>query len=362
MAEESDQSEKTEEPTLHRIEEFRRKGQVAASKELTSVLVLCACIMTLAFSVVYIFEIMSEYIDWIMTVDFSTIFQEEEFNKFVKKSAYALLECSAPVCLVALIVGVVSNVSQIGFLFSPEVLNWDPSRIDPFQGIKRIFSMKAIIEAGKGILKFSFILAIVYFIMSDQLDTYSGFLHVEFAESFLFGKSILLKLGMAIVLGLGIVALIDFGWEKYSYHQKLKMTKEEVKQEAKERDGSPEIKQRIRSIQREMSQKRMFQDVPKADVIVTNPTHLSVALKYDAETMIAPEVIAKGADLIALKIREIAKEHDIPIVENVPLARGLYKTVEIGQGVPKTLYKAVAEVLAFVYKLKRRKKALKSEV
>ncbi len=164
----------------------------------------------------------------------------------------------------------------------------------------------------------------------------------------------------AILAGLAIIAAADFAYQKFSYKKKLMMTKEQAKKESKEQDGNPEIKQRIRSIQREMSQKRMMADVPKADVIITNPTHISIALKYDKATMVAPEVIAKGADAVAMKIREIAKESDIPIVENVPLARAMYKTVKIGDGVPRNLYKAVAEVLAFVYKLKRKRKAVAS--
>ena len=155
-----------------------------------------------------------------------------------------------------------------------------------------------------------------------------------------------------------MIAIADFGYQKFSYKKKLMMTKEEEKKESKEQDGNPEVKQRIRTIQREMSQNRMMQDVPTADVIITNPTHISIVLKYDSETMISPTIIGKGADNLAMKIREVAKEHDIPIVENVPLARALYKTVKVGEPVPRTLYKAAAEVLAFVYKLKRRKKAL----
>jgi flagellar biosynthetic protein FlhB len=169
----------------------------------------------------------------------------------------------------------------------------------------------------------------------------------------------MVKLGFSILLGLGIIALADFAWEKWSYRKKMMMTKQEAKEEAKEKDGNPEIRNRIRQIQRQMAQKRMMNDVKKADVIVTNPTHISVALKYDGESMVAPSVMAKGADHLALRIREIAKENDIPIVENIMLARTLYKTVKVGHGVPRTLYKAVAEILAFVYKLRRKQKALK---
>jgi flagellar biosynthetic protein FlhB len=170
---------------------------------------------------------------------------------------------------------------------------------------------------------------------------------------------LMVKLGFSVLLGLGVIALMDFAWEKWSYRQKMMMTKQQAKEESKEKDGNPEVKNRIRSIQRQMAQKRMMNDVKKADVIVTNPTHISVALKYDGDGMVAPAVMAKGADHLALRIREIAKENDIPIVENIMLARTLYTTVKVGHGVPRTLYKAVAEILAFVYKLKRKQKALK---
>ena len=218
--------------------------------------------------------------------------------------------------------------------------------------------MKSVVAAVKGIFKFLIILSIVYIFMRNQINTYMGFLHLEFFQSFIYAKTILTQLALSIILGLVVVAIGDFAWEKYSYKKKLMMTKEEAKREMKEKEGSPEVKQRIRTIQREMAQRRMLAEVPKADVIVTNPTHLSVALKYDKESMISPLVLAKGGDHLAFRIREIAKDHDIPMVENVPLARSLYKTVDVGTSVPRELYKAVAEVLAFVYKLKRKKKAV----
>jgi flagellar biosynthetic protein FlhB len=158
-------------------------------------------------------------------------------------------------------------------------------------------------------------------------------------------------------MGLGVVALIDFAYQKFTYKKRLMQTKQELKQESKEQDGNPEIKQRIRQIQREMSRKRMIKEVKNADVIITNPTHISIVIKYNAENMVSPMVIGKGADHMAMKIREIAQEYQIPIVENVMLARTLYKTVKINSPVPRSLYKAVAEVLAFVYKLKKKQKA-----
>jgi flagellar biosynthetic protein FlhB len=194
--------------------------------------------------------------------------------------------------------------------------------------------------------------------LKDDIARYNGFMHLEFFQSFVYGKELLMKLSFAMLMALGVVAMLDFAYQKITYQKKLRQTKQQIKQESKEQDGNPEIKQRIRQMQREMSRKRMIKDVQKADVIITNPTHISIVLKYDQENMVSPMIIGKGQDHMALKIREIAKLHNIPIVENVLLARTLYKTVKVGAPVPRNLYKAVAEVLAFVYKLKKKKKAL----
>ena len=163
---------------------------------------------------------------------------------------------------------------------------------------------------------------------------------------------------MSMVSGLIVVAMGDFGYQKYAYKKKMMMSKSEMKQEHKQQEGNPEVRAKIRAIQREMSSQRMMADIPTADAIITNPTHISIAIKYDPETMISPEIIGKGSDHLALRIRTIAKEHNVPLVENVPLARTLYKTVKVGDGVPRNAYKAVAEVLAFVYRLKKKEKAL----
>jgi flagellar biosynthetic protein FlhB len=307
----------------------------------------------------YVYEEFSEYLSWLLRLDFQRVYEKKEFIEVIEKTAWLSLKCVAPVFGASLCLGFLSQFAQIGFLYSPDVLTAKLERINPINGFQRLFSKKSLIEALKGIFKFSVVLAITYMVMKDNLDLFTGFMHAEVGAGLVFGKTLIIKLGYSVLLGLAVIALGDFAWEKWSYRQKMMMTKQEAKDEHKEKDGNPEIKQKIRAIQRQMATKRMMDGVKKADVIVTNPTHISVALKYDGQNMVAPEVMAKGADHLALRIREIAKEHDIPIVENVLLARTLYKTVKVGHGVPRNLYRAVAEVLAFVYKLKRKKKALR---
>lgn len=360
MAEESENDdEKTEEPSQYRIEESRKQGDVASSRELNSVLLLSGSLLTLIVCGVFIYEVFTEYIDWLYRLDFQNIYTQEKFKDVIERTMWTLVKCVGPSFGASICLGVMSQFMQVGFLYSPEILNIKLERLNPIQGFQRLFSKKAIVEALKGIFKFIVVIWITYSVMKDNLGSFLGFLHADAAQSLVFGKYLMVKLGFSILLGLGIIAILDFSWEKWSYRKKMMMTKQEAKEEAKERDGNPEIKNRIRQIQRQMAQKRMMKDVKKADVIVTNPTHISVALRYDGETMITPAVVAKGADHLAMKIREVAKENDIPIVENIMLARTLYKTVKVGHGIPRTLYKAVAEILAFVYKLKRKQKALK---
>lgn len=358
MADESDAGEKTEEPSQHRIDEFRKKGDVAVSRELTSVLVLAACLMTLSLSLVYIFEQMTTYIEWLYTLDIASAFTPKSLATITTKTMMTAAKCAAPVLGVALCAGVFAQVAQIGFLYSPDILELNFDRVNPLNGVKKLFSKNALFEALKGLIKFVVVIVVVYAYLKDDISRYNGFMHLEITQSYHFAKELLMKIAFAIIMALAVIAVLDFAYQKLTYKKKLMQTKQELKQESKEQDGNPEVKQRIRQIQREMSRKRVINEVKTADVIITNPTHISIVVKYDSETMVSPTVVGKGQDHLALKIREIAKEHNIPIVENVQLARTLYKTVKVGAPIPRNMYKAIAEVLAFVYKLKKKRKAL----
>jgi len=362
LAEEfEDFGEKTEEPSSHRIDEFRKKGEVSSSKELTSVLLLTANIVTISLGLIFVFEVLEEYVTWLYGLDFDKAYTPKVVKTIISKTLWTAMKCTLPIFIVSMITAILSTIGQIGFLWAPKVLEMKPERLNPVEGLKKLISMRSVFEAIKGLMKFAIILFIVYLFFRDKIPVLKGFIQLDFFQSVLYGKDLIVNLSLYVILGLLVVALIDLAYQKYSYQKKIKQTKEQSKREQKEHEGNPEIKQRIRAIQREVSQRRIMQEVPKADVVVTNPTHFAVALQYDAETMMSPKVIAKGADHMALKIRKLAKDNEIPVVENITLARSLYKTVKIGESVPRDLYRAVAEVLAFVYKLKRKKMALRAD-
>ena len=355
MAEETGDQDKTEEPTQHRIDEFRKKGQISSSKEISSVLILSASLATIGISFLFIYEEINGLFEWLSSLSVEQAYSREYLKLITYKTLKTMLFCSAPIFLATFLVGVVSQIAQFGFIYAPSVLEVKFEKINPINGFKRIFSIRSVAEAVKGVLKFLIIISMAYAVFSHEVWSFGGFLQGSVSQGFFYGKSLILKMGFTIIAGLVFLAIIDLAWEKFQYYKKLRQTRQQLKEETKEKEGSPEVKQRIRNIQRKVAQKRMMQEVPKADVIISNPTHISVALKYEPENMIAPAVIAKGGDHVAFKIREVAKDHGIPIVENIKLARTLYKTVRVGEGIPRTLYKVVAEILVFVNKSKRDK-------
>ena len=352
MAEESGSGgEKTEDPSTKRREDFRKKGQVVQSKEVQTAALFT---VVLLFWMFYLPTFWSKFTTLLFSI-WQSSGQFEVTPASTMSLAFFLLQQLAylmiPLFFLVLIVAFFSSVFQFGWLLTSKPLIPDFSKMNPISGMARFFSKKSIIEVIKSIIK---VLLIAYIGFSTVLNNFEEALilvdsSVVSAISFL-GRIALIVFAKICAL-LILLAFLDFMFQKWEMEEKMKMTKQEVKEEFKQSEGDPHIKAQIRQIQQEMARKRMMADVPKADVVVTNPTHLSVAIQYDSENMDAPLIIAKGADFIAMRIREIARENDIPIIENPPVARLLHK-LEIGEHIPEDLFKAVAEILAHVYSLK----------
>lgn len=345
--------EKTEEATPKRKEEARKKGQVAKSMELNSVFVIVAAFLTLKVLGSYIYGELADYMKGIFSnlwmADLTITGIEQIFIGFIT----VFLKTTLPVMCVIVVVALAVNFLQVGFAFSTEPLMPNFDKINPITGFGRLFSKRSLVELFKALFKIAVIGGFIYRFMVKQTKQVPALINAELIDSFRLTASLILDLVFNIATVLFIMAVFDYMYQWWENQESMKMSKDDIKQEFKQAEGDPQIKGKIKERQRAMSRQRMMQDVPKADVVVTNPTHFAVALRYDQE-MLAPIVVAKGQNLIAQKIKEIAKEHQVIIVENKILARALYATVEIGHPVPHELYQAVAEVLAYVYKLKKR--------
>jgi flagellar biosynthetic protein FlhB len=279
--------------------------------------------------------------------------QEDWFNamKFAFTRAAFVV---GPIAAILWLVGVCSSLLQIGFLTNEEALTIDFDRMNPVEGFKRILSLRSVIEGGKSIIKIVIVGLIVYSIFKKEVTTLPDVTSYSVMQLLSYIGHVMFKLFAAVILFMGVLAATDYFFQRWELEKKMRMSKQEIKEEVKSREGDPMIRARIRKLQRELSQRRMMEDVKKADVIITNPTHIAVALRYSA-TMVAPKIIAKGAGEIAEKIKALAKELNIPVVENKPLARTMFRTLKIGQTIPRELYTAVAEVLSYIYRLKKKK-------
>ncbi len=352
MADESD-LEKTEQPSPRRIEQAREEGQVPQSRELSTFLVLIVGVTALwlmgewiagrvlgALRHGFAFEREVAFDTQLMLRDFGDLFT-------------AVLLTMLPLFAILMVAAVAAPILLGGFVFSPKALGLKFERMNPIKGFGRMFSVHGLAELVKSVLKALVIGTIGVFVVMREQQSVFGLMSMPLERAIPEFVQTLMFAAMLIILGLALIALIDVPFQLWQYYRKLRMTKDEVKRENKEQEGDPHVKARVRALQREMARRRMMAEVPKADVVVTNPTHFSVALKYDASRMGAPVVVAKGRGEIALKIREIAREHKVPLLEAPPLARALYAHCELEQAVPAALYTAVAEVMAYVYQLNR---------
>ncbi len=352
MAESTGQ-ERTERATGKRRQEARKRGQVAMSREVPSALILLTALGVFYFAGPGVFDrcaaLVSGMFRNLHALRIATIADAGALATELFQTIILLL---LPIFLPLLVAGFVGNVAQIGFEVHAEAMAPKFSKMNPISGIKRLVSLRSLVELVKSILKIGFVGGIAYAVVSGYLRDFPALVRYDLLTLWAFTHQAAFKIIFYVCLAMLALAAIDYIYQRWQYEQSLKMTKQEVKDERKQSEGDPKVKARIRSLQRQTAYHRMMAEVPKADVVITNPTHLAIALRFQPDEMPAPRVVAKGAGTIAERIRETAREHSVPIVENKPLAQALYKMAELGDYVPVDLYRAVAEVLAYVYRLK----------
>jgi flagellar biosynthetic protein FlhB len=344
--------ERTEAPTPRRRSEARKKGQVAKSIEINSAAIILAAFWLLNITGPRFYDglssLMQRSFTEIASIDTIT------FNTLRTGGLAAggmMVKIVAPLVLTLMLVGVVANVLQVGFMFSTKALQPDLNKINPLNGVKRLFSGRGFADFVKSLLKLLAVGIVVYLTLRDNYSAIAATSRMALPAGLGMLSQLGIKVGLRVAVIMIVIAVIDLFYQRWEFEKSLRMTRHEIKEEQKNIEN-PELKRRIRTRQRELAMRRMMAAIPEADVVITNPTHLAVALRYQQGRMQAPKVVAKGQRLVAERIKEKARQHQVPLVENKPLAQSLFKMVEIGQSIPVELYQAVAEVLAFVYHLK----------
>ena len=353
MAESESGADKSEEPTGKRLEESRKKGQIARSKELNTVAVTLTGTVALIIFGAYMGNVLMDVMRGNFSLPRDVLMSERSMALYLLASGKQALLAVQPFFIALLIASIAGPIALGGWLFSAEALQPKASRMNPLAGLKRMFSVQALVELLKALAKFLVILAVALVVLSVDQDDLLAIANEPVEPAILHSLKVVGWSAFWLSCGLILIAAVDVPFQLWSHKQKLMMTKQEVRDEYKDTEGKPEVKGRIRQLQREMAERRMMQAVPQADVVITNPTHFAVALKYDPETGSAPVLLAKGGDFLALKIREIAQEHKVMVLESPALARAVYYSTELDQEIPAGLYLAVAQVLAYVYQLRQ---------
>lgn len=355
MAEEQDDSQKTEDPTSRRLDEARKRGQVANSREVNNLLMLGVFSMSiLLFGGTAAGAIYKATMPFIESPDLVPADFEHLVALGWKLLGVLLVAGAVPLAL-ALIAAIGAGYLQFGLVFSTDGIMPKLDKISPLAGLKRMFSMRSLAEFVRGLLKLAVVGSIAMFLILPEVAHLNKLIGMEMVQLLGETKALLAKLLIGVVSIVAAIAAIDVIYQRLQHMREMRMSRQEIKDEFKETEGDPLVKGRLRQLRMERTRRRMMAQVPQSDVVVTNPTHFAVALKYDPGSMAAPKMMAKGVDQVAAKIREIAKEHGIPIVENPPLARGLFAAVDVDQEVTPEFYKAVAEVISYIFKLKRRR-------
>ncbi|MEB0041443.1 MULTISPECIES: flagellar biosynthesis protein FlhB [unclassified Pseudomonas] len=353
MAENENGQDKTEDPTDKRVRDSREKGETARSKELNTLIVTMAGAGSLLVFGGQIAQMMLDLMRTNFTLSREVIMDDHYMGLYFLNAGKAALVAIQPLMLVMVLAAVIGPITLGGWIFSGSSMAPKFSRMNPLSGLKRMVSTHALVELLKSIAKFCITLMVALFVLQKDQSDLISIAHESLDSAIIHSIRLLGWSALWMACGLIIIAAVDVPFQVYEAHKKLMMTKQEIRDEHKDSEGRPEVKQRIRQLQREMSQRRMLSSVPKADVIITNPTHYAVALQYDPEKGGAPMLLAKGTDFLALKIREIAGEHTILMLESPALARSIYYSTELDQEIPAGLYLAVAQVLAYVYQIRQ---------
>ena len=344
--------DKTEEPTSKKIDDARNEGNVPKSAEISGAIILTfGTVYVLFFSSYSLMEIKK-----LMIFSYSYIGQELDgalFYAITFQVVIALLKALGPFFILIILLVLVSNIAQFGFITIP--LKIDFQKLDPIKGLTGIFGFKKLIESVKLLAKLAIIMGVMFLLFALTYQKFLAMMNQETSDTIATMFELTVYFISAILFIIIIFAIIDFYFTRYYYMKSLKMSKQEIKDEFKNMEGDPQVKGRIRRIQMQMAQKRMMSSVPDADVVITNPTHYAVALKYDNKVDSAPKIVAKGIDFLAIKIKDIAKEKRIPIIENPALARSLYDQIDIDREIPSEFYKAMAEIFSYVYELKKKR-------
>lgn len=350
--------EKTEPATSKKLSDARSEGQVCKSRELDQALALVGLFLTLKAAVSFMgstfMEVFSDIYNKIPDTEAATELSTVAVMSYMQHAALLSLKLAGPFFVVGFLIAFVSNLVQVKWKVSTKPLQPKLDKFNPVNGFKRMFSKDSLFELLKSIVKIAMIAIIAYTSIRSHLQEIFLLYHITLNQAIALVGSIVIDVGLKIAIVYCVVGAVDYLYQRHKFNEDMKMTKQEVKDEMKNSEGDPQIKSKQRQRMQEASRRRMMQDVPQADVVITNPTHYAVALKYDAGTGTAPILVAKGADLIAQRIKEIARENKVEIVENKPLARMIYTNVEIGREIPPELYQAVAEILAAVYRAHNR--------
>lgn len=350
MAEESD-LERTEPASSRRLEQAHEEGNVPQSRELMAFMVLAAGAGTFWVLGGWLSQRSSGLLRHGLTFSREAAFDTASMTGSVLSLATEAFVIAGPIFLLAIAAAIATPFMIGGGVISPKAFQMDLNRMDPIKGLGRMFSWQSIAELVKAVLKALLIAGVLYWVVKHEQDNLFALLGQPVETALISFAQILFHSFVALIAGLALIAAMDVPFQLWQYHDRLKMTRDELKREARESEGDPYLKARIRSQQRELARSRMMSAVPKADVVVTNPTHFAVALKYESGTMGAPVVVAKGMNLLAQRIRDLAGENQVPLLEAPPLARALYRHADVGDQIPAPLYAAVAEVMAYVYQL-----------